>query len=120
MRHAHAGTVAFAFVVRQELAIGLLMIAIGFGADLGPAERRRDSRGRTFKSGKLFYGGFAQSVADCLIIEMSDSGARVETGVMVHVPEIFMLHVNGADRRVRRMWAVGNQIGVEFLAEPVT
>jgi hypothetical protein len=100
----------------QELAIGSQMSAVGFKADLRPPERRRNSRGRTFKSGKLLYGGFTPSVADCLIVEMSDSGARVETSVMVHVPEIFILHVNGADRHVRRAWAVGNQIGVEFLA----
>jgi len=85
-------------------------------AYLRPTERRGGQRGRTFKSGKLQYGGITPSVVDCLVVEMSDGGARVETSVMVQVPEIFVLHLNDADRKVRRAWAVGNQIGLEFLA----
>jgi hypothetical protein len=47
-------------------------------SDLLPVNRRREKRSRTLKSGKLLYGGVSLTVIDCLIIEMSDGGARVE------------------------------------------
>jgi hypothetical protein len=85
-------------------------------AYLRPIERRGGHRGRTFKSGKLQYGGITPSVVDCLVVELSDGGARIETSVMVQVPEILRLQMHDTDRKVRRAWAVGNQIGLEFLA----
>lgn len=78
--------------------------------------RRRERRSRAFKSGKLIYGGFNAAVVDCLIIEMSDTGARVETSVMMNVPETLALRFSdGTERQVRRSWARGNEIGFEFL-----
>ncbi len=89
-------------------------------ADLPPTERRRTHRGRAFKSGQLIYGGFSSTIIDCLIIEMSGGVARVEPGLMVPVPEILVLRLNDTDRQVRRAWAIGNEIGLEFLAQTVS
>jgi hypothetical protein len=87
-------------------------------SDLLPVDRRRAKRLRTLKSGKLLYGGFNPAVFDCLIIDMSDSGARVETSVMIGVPEVLLLRTNdNIERRAYRRWAFGNQIGVEFVSD---
>lgn len=82
--------------------------------------RRRARRSRMFKTGWLIFGGFSPTVVDCLIIEMSEGGARVETGVMIQVPEFLRLRMNdetNTERRVRRAWARGNEVGLEFLSE---
>jgi hypothetical protein len=91
------------------------MAVITSKADLLPAERRTAKRKRALKSGQLRFGGFSPTVVDCLIVEMSDNGARVETGAMTKIPEILSLHVDNIDRQVRRAWAIGDQIGLEFL-----
>jgi hypothetical protein len=84
-------------------------------SDLLPVDRRREKRSRTLKTGKLLYGGFNPIVFDCLIIDMSDGGARIETSVMIGVPEVFSLRTNeNTVRKAHRRWAFGNQIGVEF------
>jgi len=92
------------------------MTAINFRTDLKPTDRRAAARARCFKSGKLQYGGFSPTVIDCLVVDMTPEGARVETGTMVRVPEIFALVLNdNVQRRARRCWAMGNQVGLEFL-----
>ena len=85
---------------------------------LQAAERRTEARPRTLKGAKLVYGGFSPTVIDCLVRDLSDTGARVETDVMVMVPEIFSLRLqDGHSQRVRRCWSKGHEIGLEFLAE---
>jgi hypothetical protein len=80
------------------------------------SERRQKSRGRTFKMGKLIFGDSHPTVIDCFVVEMSALGARVETAVMVQVPETLTLRlVDSSEHRVRRAWAIGNRIGLEFL-----
>jgi hypothetical protein len=80
-------------------------------------ERRQKSRGRTFKVGKLIFGASHPTVVDCFVIEMSVTGARVETSIMVQVPETLTLRlVDSSEYRVRRAWAIGNRIGLEFLS----
>ena len=87
-------------------------------SDLLPVDRRRAKRSRTLKSGKLLYGGFNPTVFDCLIVDMSDGGARIETSVMIRVPEVLSLQTNGnSERLAYRRWAFGNQIGVEFVSD---
>jgi hypothetical protein len=79
-------------------------------------DRRRAPRGRTFKSGKLLFGGFTEMAVDCLIVEASDVGLRVETRVMVQVPDdVVVQFFDGTQRRCRRRWAKGLQIGLEYV-----
>jgi hypothetical protein len=79
-------------------------------------DRRQKSRGRTFKVGKLIFGGGHPVVIDCLVIEMSARGARVETSVMIQVPDRLTLRlVDSTEYNARRAWAIGNRIGLEFL-----
>jgi hypothetical protein len=80
------------------------------------ADRRNAERLRALKSAKLISGGFSATVVDCLLIEISEIGARVETAVMMHVPEFLALRLSdNTERQARRCWAVGNEIGLAFL-----
>ena len=86
--------------------------------DLQAAGQRREKRTPTIKSGKLLYGGAHQTVVDCLVLDLSDGGARVETIVAADIPELFFLRAsNGPERQACRRWASGQQIGLEFVAE---
>lgn len=81
------------------------------------ANRRQGARPAAIKSGKLLYGFFSPTVIDCLVLEVSDIGARVETAVMTRVPERLSLRLSdGSKKLARRSWARGNQIGLKFTA----
>jgi hypothetical protein len=85
--------------------------------DSNSQERRKKYRTRAIKSGKLIYGGFSPTVVDCAIQNLSEGGACVETKVMIEVPEIFVLRfADNTQHQVRRCWARGNLIGVEFIS----
>ncbi len=80
-------------------------------------ERRNEHRNRAIKSGKLLYGSFSPTVIDCIIHDLSATGACVETEVMVEVPETLILRfADNTQRKVRRCWARGNLVGVEFIS----
>lgn len=94
------------------------MSALPSKFDLHIENRRSESRPRVIMLAKLVYGGFSPSVVDCAVRNLSEGGACLETDVMVQLPDIFYVHFNGkADRKARRCWARGNQIGLEFLNE---
>ncbi len=83
---------------------------------LKPADCRRGLRHRILQAGKLYYGAFSPTVVNCLMIDLSTKGARVETSVMTQVPELFKIQVGDAPVRLaRRCWTRGNAIGLEFL-----
>ncbi|MGE4482852.1 hypothetical protein [Acidocella sp.] len=75
-----------------------------------------EPRRRILKGGKLYFGAFSPTVVDCLVIDLTANGARVETPEMTQVPELFKIQIGDAPaRRARRCWAHGNAIGLEFL-----
>lgn len=79
------------------------------------SDRRAEIRPRAIKSGKLLYGFFTPTVIDCLVLEMSAGGARVETAVMINPPEKLTLRLGDGTRlRARKCWARGHEIGLEF------
>jgi hypothetical protein len=83
--------------------------------DLPPDNRRIKPRARTLKSGKLFFGGFHKTVFDCLVLDISDTGVRIETAVMIDAPETAFLQIQeDMIGPMKRRWAAGNQIGFEF------
>jgi hypothetical protein len=61
---------------------------------------------------------------DCKLIDLSESGARLELPYANRLKNQFMLYVpsKGIERRVEVVWRNGYQIGVHFLfdAAPVT
>ncbi len=75
-------------------------------------ERRQQRRARTLKTGKLFFGGFQKTAIDCLVVDISDTGLRVETAVMIDVPETAFLQMQEQMiGPLKKRWASGNQIG---------
>ena len=67
------------------------MIAFAPQFDPNSTDRRTEHRARAIKSGKLVYGGFSPTVIDCIVHDLSEDGACVETEVMVEVPESLTL-----------------------------
>jgi hypothetical protein len=80
------------------------------------SERRRAARQRSFLQGRLFYNGRRNSV-DCVIRDISDTGARLQFSAAVTVPEALELYVPNKDQmyRVRAEWRRGEEMGVVFL-----
>ena len=80
------------------------------------AEMRRTKRVATSHSGRLAYGGLDPGVVNCRILDLSETGVRVETNVTLNpIPEYFSVEFCGIYCRVRRCWANGREIGLEFV-----
>ena len=81
-------------------------------------DHRRDPRQRTFKAAKVSIEGFA--VVDCVVQNISPTGACLEVVSQKSVPDEFEL-VTTRDNSVkfcRIAWRKGNNIGVRFVDRP--
>jgi hypothetical protein len=95
------------------------MTALSSFDALKPIDHRKEPRERVLKTGKLYYGAFSPTVIDCLVVEVSANGMRVETPAMTQVPELFKVRIGDAQiHRARRCWTRGQLIGLEFLELP--
>jgi hypothetical protein len=79
------------------------------------SEKRLSPRLRSFLSGRILFNG-GQSSLDCLIRDISATGARLELSASVTVPDRFDLYLPHRDEtcRVHLRWRRGAQIGVAF------
>jgi hypothetical protein len=79
------------------------------------AEKRAAPRLRSFLKGKAIFNN-RQSTLDCLVRDISATGARLEVSNAVLLPELFDLYVPQKDTtyRVRITWRAEGEIGVEF------
>lgn len=75
--------------------------------------RRRQERHRTLKSGKIIFNHHT-SVVDCTIRNVSDTGACLQVGSVVGIPETFELVVDGIHRPCSIKWRATNRMGVSF------
>ena len=83
--------------------------------DVPPDNRRHEARARTLRSGKLFFGGFQKTAIDCLVRDLSETGVRIETAVLIDAPEIAFLQIqDDMIGPMKKRWASGNEIGFEF------
>ncbi len=95
------------------------MTALSSSDALKPVDHRKEPRQRVLKTGKLYCGAFSPTVIDCLVVEVSSNGVRVETPEMTQVPELFKVRIGDAQvHRARRCWTRGQVIGMEFLEVP--
>jgi hypothetical protein len=80
------------------------------------ADRRKSPRRRVFKHGKALLN-HNSSILDCIIRDVSDSGARIRVDHVSGLPVLFELRIvgEGAPRKVRVVWRSELQVGVEFL-----
>jgi hypothetical protein len=79
------------------------------------AEKRSAPRTRAFLKGKAIFNN-RQSTLDCLVRDISATGARLEVSNAVLLPESFDLYVAQKDTtlRARISWRRDGEIGVEF------
>ena len=76
-------------------------------------EQRHDRRKSFLKRAQLVIGG--GGAVDCVVENLSATGARVRLGAPTPLPEAFALRFNdGASHAARRRWSLGTAVGVEF------
>jgi hypothetical protein len=79
------------------------------------AESRHAPRLRTFKGGLITFG--AAPTIDCLIRNMSETGAAIEVESQVGIPVEFTLVIKPefVKRNCRVAWRSDSRIGVQFV-----
>jgi PilZ domain len=80
-------------------------------------ERRKSTRSRVLKGGKLLLG--TSSVRDCVLRNVTNSGARIQIANTVELPDTFSLTVDGgySVRPCRVVWRSITETGVEFVRQ---
>ena len=77
--------------------------------------RRQSKRTRTLKSGQIVYN-FSSCVIDCVIKDLSDTGARLVVPDMFECPPKITLRIlHGPTWQCRVRWQSGKSIGVQFI-----
>ena len=82
------------------------------------AERRQASRQKSFLRG-LVYLGNSPSAIDCLVRDLSDSGARLKFSGPITAPDTLELQipVKGQTLRAKVKWREAEEIGISFISE---
>lgn len=77
--------------------------------------RRERDRQRTLKSGKIVFN-HKTSVVDCTVRNLSDTGACLQVGSAVGIPEIFdlLIPVDQTARPCVVRWRSKDRMGVAF------
>lgn len=78
-------------------------------------DQRRTVRMRTFLKGKVVFNNGC-STMDCLVRDMSGTGARLELSETTTLPEVFDLYIQNKDQTYRSTlrWRRANGVGVTF------
>jgi hypothetical protein len=78
-------------------------------------DKRSAPRNRTFLNAKAIFNN-RQSTLDCVVRDMSSTGARLELSEAIVLPDCFDLYVlrRDATYRARITWRHGGEIGVAF------
>ena len=86
----------------------------------GRVERRASPRIRRYKAAKLAFKNKNdnQTVVDCLLHDISATGARVRLKRLFDGPQQIVLEVNGDFKRSADvMWYLNNELGLRFRGE---
>lgn len=88
---------------------------------MSEAEKRTARRQRMLKDGKIITKN-DRSVIDCIIRDISDTGAKIRCGDQVAVPKEFQLFLPQSKffREARTVWRRGNEIGIIFTSSLLT
>jgi hypothetical protein len=78
-------------------------------------ERRKRGRARVLKNAKLVLG--TSSVVDCIVRNLTNTGARIEVPNTTALPENLVLTFDGGRsmRSCRLVWRTLDETGLEFL-----
>lgn len=81
------------------------------------AERRAASRQKSFLRGCIYFNN-RRSAVDCLIRDISETGARLVFSAAVAIPDVVDLYVPQKEQmlRVRVEWRHGDEVGVAFVS----
>jgi hypothetical protein len=81
-------------------------------------DRRIAMRQKSFLQGRIYYNNRRSSL-DCLVRDISPTGARLKFSGSVTVPELVELFIPNKDEsyRARVQWNRGDEIGVGFVRE---
>lgn len=78
-------------------------------------ERRRTLRRRVLRRGKIVFRK-GHSVIDCILLDLSDGGARLRAPGLIALPERFELRIeNGPSYEVTVAFRTFDVAGVRFL-----
>ena len=79
------------------------------------SDKRSTPRLRSFLKGRVVFNG-GQNSLDCLIRDISPTGARLELSASVTLPDRFDLYLPHRDEtcKVHSQWRRGNQLGIAF------
>jgi hypothetical protein len=76
-------------------------------------DKRRAPRRRALKGASAVLPG--GGVIDCVVKDLSDTGAQLQVANVLSVPDYFGLHIQGAKSvQVTVVWRKGRMIGVRF------
>ena len=78
-------------------------------------ERRKRGRAQVIKNAKLVLG--TSSVVDCVVSNLTNTGARVEVPNTIALPDNLVLTFDGGRsmRSCRLVWRTLDETGIEFL-----
>ena len=76
-------------------------------------ERIHESGHRTLKAGQIVFNN-KRSVFECLVRNLSDSGAYLQVNRSIDIPVEFELDVDGETRPCRLIWMTNTRAGIEF------
>ena len=81
--------------------------------------RTRASRSRTLLAARIVYHE-GSATLDCVIRNMSETGAKLGCDAGVTIPAVFDLHIiqKNVTRRASLKWQSGTELGVAFLDAP--
>lgn len=79
------------------------------------SERRRSSRQRSFLHGCMYFNN-RRSALDCLVRDMSPTGARLVFSQTATIPDAIDLHIPQKDQTLRAhvQWRSSGEVGVLF------
>jgi hypothetical protein len=79
------------------------------------SERRRATRQKSFLRGCIYFNN-RRSAIDCLIRDVSQTGARLIFSDTVSVPDVVDLHIPQKDQMLRAhvQWRRGEELGIAF------
>jgi hypothetical protein len=79
-------------------------------------DRRSSTRQKSFLQGRIYYNNRRSSV-DCLVRDISDTGAKLVFSSAVTFPDVVEVYLSNKEevRRARVQWRRGNEVGVDFI-----
>ncbi len=84
-------------------------------------EPRITNRARTILGAKIIFNNRSSTV-DCVIRNISDTGAKISLDDQMSIPQRFEFSVpqKGMTYDAKAVWRQDNEVGIEFIKEPAS